>query len=88
MDESKIRDALIGMLSEVAAQAKADAASGNSDIGSVLDKNKPELRQLDEKQINQAIQDIRRATATKEGAARLVSALLVAAKTVAAITIR
>jgi acetylglutamate kinase len=88
MEESKIRDALINMLTEVAEQAKADALSGKSNIGSVLDKNKPELRQLDEKQINQAIQDIRKATATKEGTARLVSALLVAARTIAAITIR
>lgn len=88
MDEIKIREILVGMLNDIAIQAQADAASGKSNISSIYNKNIPTLRVLDEKQIKQAIEDIHKATATKEGTARLVNALLMAARTVAAITIR
>ncbi len=88
MDTKKICDILTGLLDDIAAQARADAIAGKSNIGGVYDKDTPTLRSLDEKQINQAIEDIRKATATKEGAARLVNALLMAAKTIAAVTIR
>lgn len=87
-NETKIKDILNSLLNEVAEQAKNDAISGKSNIGSIYDKSTPELIRLDEKAIKQAIDDINKVTATKEGTARLVNALLVAAKTIAAVTIR
>lgn len=88
MDESKIRESLVTMLTDVANQARADALAGQSNIGSIYDKDLPKLRTLDPKQIEEAIANIKKATATKESAARLINAILVAAKTVATIAIR
>ena len=83
MDETKIRDMLTAFLTDVADQAKADALAGQSNIGSVFDRNAPAMKMLDEKKVREAILDIKRATTTKESCARLVNVLLLAAKTVA-----
>lgn len=88
INETKIREILNTLLNEVAQQARNDASVGKSNIGSIYDRSSPDLVKLDEKAIKQAIEDINKVTATKEGTARLVNALLVAAKTIAAVTIR
>lgn len=85
MDETKIREALTSMLNAVAEQARKDALAGKSNIGGIFDNNTPELHVLDEKKINQAIEDIKRATATKEGATRLMNAILTAARIAATV---
>lgn len=83
VDENKVRELLVSLLEDVAAQAKADARAGKSDIASIWKKVGPEMSSLDAKQIEKAIQDVNRATATKEGAARLVNSLMLAARVVA-----
>ena len=82
VDETKIRDLLVSLLEDVAAKAKADAKAGKSDISSIWNRSGPELASLDPKQIEKAIQDVNKATATKEGAARLVSSLMLAASVI------
>lgn len=83
MDSDKIRTMLTAFLTDVADQAKVDAIVGQSNISSIFDNNIPAMQMLDENKIKEAIADIKRATATKESCARLVSAILLAAKTVA-----
>jgi hypothetical protein len=83
MDENKVRDMLTAFLTEVANQAKADAKAGQSNIGSVFDRDTPAMKMLDEKKIQEAIADIKRATATKESCARLINTILLAAKAIA-----
>ena len=83
MDETKIRNMLTAFLTDVADQAKADALAGQSNIGSVFDRNAPAMKMLDEKKIKEAIADIKKATATKESCARLIGAILLAAKAAA-----
>ena len=87
MDETKIAEMLTAFLTDVANQAKADALVGQSNIGSVFDRDLPAMKALDEKKIKEAIADIRKATATKESCARLVDAILLAVKA-AAITLK
>jgi len=86
MDQNKIREALTSLLNDIAAQARVDATNGQSNIGSIYDSATPEFRTLDEKQIQAAIVDINKATATKDMARRLVNAIMLAASTVANIT--
>ena len=83
MDETKIREMLTSFLMDVANQAKADAKAGQSNIGSVFDRDTPAMKMLDEKKIQEAIADIKRATATKESCARLINTILLAAKAIA-----
>lgn len=83
VDETKVRDLLVSLLEDVAAKARADAAAGKSDIGSIWKRSGPEMASLDPKQIEKAIQDVNKATATKEGAARLIGSLMLAARIVA-----
>lgn len=83
MDENKIREVLTELLSDIAQQAKIDALAEKSNIGSIYDKPLPIMKVLDEKKVAEAILDIKKATATKELAARLMNAVLIAAKTIA-----
>lgn len=83
MDENKIREMLTAFLTNVADQAKADAIAGQSNIGSVFDRDTPTFSLLDEKKIRETIADIKKATATKESCARLIGAILLAAKAAA-----
>lgn len=83
MDPEVIRRALTEALESVANKARADALAGGSDIGSVFEDEIDVLPSLDVAKIEQAIRDIDRATATKEGARRLINGLLVVARVAA-----
>lgn len=83
MDENKVREMLVAFLTDIADRAKADARSGQSNIGSIFDSDLPAMKMLDEKKIREVITDIKKATVTKESAARLMNAILLAAKTIA-----
>lgn len=83
MDQEKIKQALTALLTDVAAKAKQDALEGNSDIGSIFRRESESLSSLDAKAVDDAIIDINKATATKEGTRRLVHGILVAAKAAA-----
>lgn len=83
MDESKIREMLIAFLTNIADQAKTDAKSGQSNIGNIFDSDLSTMKILDEQKIREIITDIKKATMTKESAARLMNAILLAAKTIA-----
>lgn len=82
MDENKIREMLTAFLTDIADQARADAVADKSNIGSVFDRATPAIKTLDENKIKEAIADINRATATRESCARLINAILLAAKAV------
>ena len=83
MDAEKIKEALVSMLEEVADKARQDARSGKSDIGSIYRKKRDPLSSLDPKVAEQAIRNIKVATATKEGTRKLVNAVILAAKVIA-----
>lgn len=84
VDETKVKELLTDLLNDVAAKAREDALQGRSNIGSIFSRDRDtNLRTLDVEKAEQAIRDIEDATATKEGARRLVNAIMVAAKTVA-----
>lgn len=83
MDQARIKEALTSMLEEVAEKAKADARAGESDIGSIFREDSPTLTSLDVKAVEEAIADVNKATATKEGTRRLVNGLFLAAKVAA-----
>lgn len=87
MDNKAIRDALTALLTDVAEKAKKDALEGKSDIGSIFKRKGPSLSSLDAQAVEQAIENINKATATKEGTRRLVNGLLVAAKVAARIAV-
>ena len=83
MDPEAVKRALQGMLEEVATKARADATSGESDIGSIFEDEVDTLPSLDIAKVEQAIRDIDKATSTKEGARRLINGLMVVAKVAA-----
>lgn len=85
MDQEAIKQALTSLLTDVAAKAREDALAGNSDIGSVFRRDSEKLKSLDPKAVEDAIVDINKATATKEGARRLMNGIMVAAKAAAKI---
>jgi len=85
MDKDQIRDALTALLQDIADKAQKDARSGESDIGSIFRRDSKPLQQLDMKAIDEAIANIDKATATKEGARRLMSGVMLAAKVAAKI---
>jgi hypothetical protein len=83
MDKEAIRQALTALLADVAAKAKEDALAGRSDIGSIYRREGERLSSLDPEAVEAAIVDINKATATKEGARRLMNGLMVIAKAAA-----
>lgn len=83
MDQTKIKEALVAMLEEVAEKAKADARAGESDIGSIFREDSTPLKRLDVAAVEEAIANVNKATATKEGTRRLVNGLFLAAKVAA-----
>lgn len=83
MDPEIIKQGLINMLQTVADKARADAERGESDISSIFKDELDVLPSLDVAKIEQAIRDIDKATATKEGARRLINGLLVVARVAA-----
>lgn len=85
MDKDAVRETLTGLLSDIAAKAREDALAGESDIGSIFRREGENLRSLDAKAVEDAIVDINKATATKEGARRLMNGIMVAAKAAAKI---
>ncbi len=87
MDKDVIKATLTGLLNDIATRARKDAIAGESDIGSIFRREGPSLTSLDMKAIDQAIANIERATATKEGARRLMNGLMIAAKTAARIVL-
>ncbi len=85
MDQEAIKAALTALLTDVAAKARVDALAGNSDIGSIFRRKSEQLQSLDPQAVEDAIIAINKATATKEGARRLINGILVAAKVAAKI---
>ena len=86
MDNEAVRRILTSLLSDIASQAKIDSTTGVSNIASIYRPvTDNQFDSLDPQKIEEAIKDINHATATKEGARRLVNALMVVAKTVARI---
>lgn len=83
MDPEVIRRALTEVLRSVADQAMADARVDESDIGSVFEDEVAALPSMDVTKIEEAIANIDKATATKEGARRLINGILVVAKVAA-----
>lgn len=83
MDPEVIRRALTEALESVANKARADARAGESDIGSVFDDDVDPLPAMDIAKIEEAIVNIDKAAATKEGARRLINGILVVAKVAA-----
>jgi len=82
MDQEAIRKALVNMLASVATKARQDALNEESDIAAIYNKDRADLQSLDIQKVEEAIRNIDRATATKEGARRLVNAIMVAAKAI------
>lgn len=83
MDPEVIRRALTEALRSVADKAMADARVGESNIGSVFDDEVAPLPSLDVAKIEEAIANIDKAAATKEGARRLITGILLVAKVAA-----
>jgi len=83
MDQDKIKEALTTLMRDVANKAEADAKAGESDIGSIFRQTDVSLQQLDVEAINQTITHIETATATREGAQRLMNGIMLAAKVAA-----
>ncbi len=83
MDQHFIQHTLKALLITVAEKAKADAQQGESDIGSIFEDSIDTLPDVDVSKIEQAIRDIDKATATKEGARRLMNGILIAARVAA-----
>jgi len=79
MDKEVVKEALTGLLSNIADKARADAQAGESDIGSIFRQEGNSLRALDIKALDKAITDIDKATATQEGARRLMNGVIMAA---------
>lgn len=87
MDNKKIAEALVSMLEDVASKAREDALKGRSNIGSIYKRKRTTMKSLDPVRVQQAIADIKRATATKEGTRRLVNAIMASAKIAASIAL-
>lgn len=87
MEDNKLRDVLADYLNNIAEQARKDAISGKSNIADIY-KDIPVLSKLDDKKIKEALNDIEKATMTKESTARFINAILMAAKIIAATTLR
>lgn len=84
MDKEALREALTSLLTDVANKAREDALAGRSDIGSIYRReHEDRLKSLDAEAVEAAIVDIDKATATKEGARRLINGIMVAAKVAA-----
>lgn len=88
MDSEQIKTVLTTLLTDIAAKAREDALTNNSDIGSIFRKDSDNLLSLDPKAVEDAIIAIDKATATKEGTRRLINGILVVAKIAARLTIR
>jgi len=80
-----IRAALTALLTDIAHKARQDALSGHSDIGSIYRRDHEELKSLDVKAVEDAIVNIKKATASKEGTRRLINGVMLAAKVAAKI---
>tara|TARA_R110002094_G_scaffold201798_2_gene173194 strand:+ start:944 stop:1204 length:261 start_codon:yes stop_codon:yes gene_type:complete len=79
MDKEVVKEALTGLLGNIADKARADAQAGESDIGSIFRQEGNSLQALDIKALDKAITDIDKATATQEGARRLMNGVIMAA---------
>jgi len=81
MDNEAIRKVLIELLEDVRDKARQDARGDNADIGSIWrDDRTSHTSSLDAAKAEEAIANVKRATATKEGARRLVNGIMVLAK--------
>ena len=87
MDPEIIREMLKETLQAVINRARADAQAGKSDIGSVFDSEMAPLPSIDIAKIEEAIANIDKATATKEGARRLINGILLVVKVAAKVTL-
>ena len=87
MDKEAVKKILTALLEDVATKAREDALSGESDIGSIFRREGENLKSLDVKALDQAISDIDQATATQEGARRLMNGIMLAAKVAAKLTL-
>jgi len=80
MDSEAIKHALKDILEQVAEKARADAQQGESDISSIFEDEQGPLPSLNVDEVEEAIRNIDKATATKRGAARLINSIMVAAR--------
>tara|TARA_R110002094_G_scaffold202613_1_gene173749 strand:+ start:956 stop:1216 length:261 start_codon:yes stop_codon:yes gene_type:complete len=80
MDKEAVKEVLTNLLGDIADKARADAQAGESDIGSIFRREGNSLQALDIKALDEAITDIDKATATQEGARRLMNGVIMAAK--------
>lgn len=87
MDNKQIQEALTSLLTDVATKARKDALAGESDMGSIFRRGGEKLQSLDPKAVEDAIIDIKKATATKEGTRRLMDGIMLAARTAAKLII-
>jgi hypothetical protein len=83
MDNKDIREVLTALLTSIAAKARQDALAGQSDIGSIFSQDGENLKSLNAQAVEDAIVNIKKATATKEGARRLINGIMVVAKVAA-----
>lgn len=83
MDPKIIREMLKETLQAVANRARADAQQRESNIAFVFEDEIDSLSSIDITKIEEAIVNIDKATATKEGARRLLNGILVVAKVAA-----
>tara|TARA_R110002096_G_scaffold108964_2_gene238489 strand:+ start:1050 stop:1310 length:261 start_codon:yes stop_codon:yes gene_type:complete len=79
MDKEAVKEVLTNLLSDIADKARADAQAGESDIGSIFRREGNSLQALDIKTLDKAIANIDKATATQEGARRLMNGVIMAA---------
>lgn len=76
-----LRLALVTMLEDIAQKARLDATRGESDISSVFgDGDQFSVDSVDITQVEEAIANVEEATATKQGAQRLINGILLVAK--------
>ena len=87
MDKDKVRKVLAELLIDIANKAREDSLNGESDIGSIFRRDHEILSTLNAEVIEDAIRNINKATATKEGARRLINGVMVAAKAAARIAL-
>ena len=87
IDETKVRDALVSLLEGVAEKARQDARDNNSDIMSVIGTNEGDGNaSINLEHVERAIENVERATRTKEGARRMLNAIMVTARVVGRVT--
>ena len=85
IDKDAVKMALTALLTSIADKAKSDAATGESDIGSIFKRDTASLKTMDLKILKETIDNIESATRTQEGVRSLMNGIMIAAKIAAKI---